>query len=153
MCYAQDAITSYDDNRAEIERLQADAERNNARMHAKTLEEMQAEVYHNNVDHGWHENARPFGEDIALLHTEVSEAFEAYRLWGLDDATADVGMSGGVADYSALPKPEGVGSELADVFIRLLDTVDRAGIDLRAEYERKMAYNRRRAFKHGGKRA
>jgi len=44
-----------------------------------------------------------------------------------------------------------VGSELADVLIRLLDMSDVFGIDLAAEYERKVAYNRGRAFQHGGR--
>jgi hypothetical protein len=78
----------------------------------------------------------------------VSEALEAWRRWGTDDATHD-------AEYPDRlnPKPEGVGSEFADIFIRLLDDCDRFGIDLRAEYERKMSYNRTRAYRHGGKRA
>ncbi len=84
-----------------------------------------------------------FGESMALLHSEVSEAFEAFRQWGLDDATD-------FAETEA-PKPEGVGSELADVLIRLIDTCDRFGIDLPAEYERKLAYNRTRGHRHGGK--
>lgn len=50
-----------------------------------------------------------------------------------------------------LPKPEGVGSELADTLIRLLDTADVFGIDLGFEYERKVAYNRTRSFQHGGR--
>jgi sugar phosphate isomerase/epimerase len=41
----------------------------------------------------------------------------------------------------------------ADIFIRLLDNCAAYGIDLRAEYERKVAYNRTRPVKHGGKRA
>jgi NTP pyrophosphatase (non-canonical NTP hydrolase) len=52
---------------------------------------------------------------------------------------------------SYLPKPEGVGSELADVLIRLLDMADVFGLDLTFEYERKVAYNRTRAHQHGGR--
>lgn len=109
----------------------------------KTLEEMQLEVHENNVEHGWFEKARPFGDDVALLHTEVSEMYEAFRRWGTEDATRK--------GFVELQKPEGVGSEVADVFIRLLDTCERHGIDLRAEYERKMTYNRTRPYRHGGK--
>lgn len=113
----------------------------------KSLEEMQAEVHKNNVDHGWFDRLRLFAEDVALLHTEASEMYEAFRRWGLKDATFQSG------DAHELPKPEGVGSEAADVFIRLLDTCERYGIDLRAEYERKMAYNRTRPYRHGNKAA
>lgn len=111
---------------------------------SKTIEEMQAEVYKNNVDHGWFEEDRSVGDDVALLHTEVSEMFEAYRVTGLSDATAPV-----LGKLHKQNKPEGFGSEVADVFIRLLDTCERRGVDLRAEYERKMAYNRTRPYKHG----
>jgi NTP pyrophosphatase (non-canonical NTP hydrolase) len=115
--------------------------------HVKPLEEMQLEVTENNKDHGWYDTNRSFGDDVSLLHTEVSEMYEAFRRWGLHDWTLNQ-ESGG-----PLPKPEGVGSEVADVFIRLLDTCERYGIDLQAEYERKMAYNRTRPYRHGGKAA
>ena len=106
----------------------------------KSIEEMQLEVWENNVAHGWFEQDRSVGDDVALLHTEVSEMFEAYRVTGVADATADPVETS---------KPEGFGSEVADVFIRLLDTCQRRGIDLLWEYERKMAYNRTRPYKHG----
>lgn len=113
----------------------------------KTLEEMQEEVYENNVAHGWFEADRSVGDDIALLHTEVSEMFEAFRSTGLVDATCELSEAARRLDIQA--KPLGFGSEAADVFIRLLDTCKRRGVDLRWEYERKMAYNRMRPYKHG----
>lgn len=116
----------------------------------KTFEAMQAEIREVNTANGWHDGTeRPFGDDIALLHTEVSEMYEAFRQWGMDDATGPVT---GLGYQRTLPKPEGVGSEAADVLIRLLDTCDRYGIDLSAEYERKLAHNRTRGYRHGGKR-
>jgi NTP pyrophosphatase (non-canonical NTP hydrolase) len=119
----------------------------------KTLEQMQTEVTEWCERKGWKgEGSAPvtFGDTMALLHSEVSEALEAYRDWGLADATGvnHLDMSGldGVP-----PKPEGVGSEFADVLIRLLDDCDRWGVDLRFEFERKMAYNEKRPFQHGGR--
>jgi NTP pyrophosphatase (non-canonical NTP hydrolase) len=67
--------------------------------------------------------------------------FEAWRRWGAEDATEPGG------------KPEGIGSEFADVFIRLIDYCSRFGVSLEAEYERKMAYNWTRSYRQGGKRA
>ena len=122
-----------------------------------TLKVMQEQVHEINQANGWYDDETPrsFGDDVALLHTEVSEMFEAFRDWGLEDQTP--GQIDGVpyeesSFNGSLPKPEGVGSEVADVLIRLLDTCQRYDIDLQAEYERKLAYNRTRGYRHGNKR-
>lgn len=144
----------------------------------KTLKEMQAEVREVNEANGWFESDRTVGDDVALLHSEVSEMFEAYRDHGLADFTT-VTIDGRHrhsdraldiferlrADEAptdedellflaaeGLAKPEGFGSEAADVLIRLLDTCERRGVDLDWEIERKLAYNRTRGHRHGGKR-
>lgn len=120
---------------------------------------MQEEVWDNNIAHGWFEKDRSFGEGIALIHSEASEALDAYREFGLKDVTAKVPPNGFCIHMEELahcgqrhPKPVGVGSEFADILIRLLDECQRTGIDLEFEYERKMAYNRTRPIRHGGKR-
>jgi NTP pyrophosphatase (non-canonical NTP hydrolase) len=109
---------------------------------------MQDEVVSCNQVHGWYEEGRTFGDDIALLHSEASEALEAFRTHGAHDVTgSDLPHGDGVI----LAKPEGVGSEFADVLIRLMDTCDRYDIDLFAEWRRKMDYNWTRPYKHGGR--
>ena len=117
-----------------------------------------AEVRHVNQANGWYDDDRRPAEGLALLHSEVSEWLEALRTWGTDDATTpcpgDTDGDGNCAAHRTgcpLPKPEGAGSEAADVFIRLLDECDRQGIDLAAEYRRKIAFNRTRGHRHGGK--
>lgn len=117
---------------------------------------MQAEVVAFCHDKGWSgPNSAPktFGDCMALLHSEVSEALEAYRVWGTEDMTGATCQTtpDGTHFHDLDCKPEGVGSEFADVLIRLLDDCDRFGIDLQAEYERKMAYNNQRPWRHGGK--
>lgn len=114
------------------------------------LQSMQLEVVAVNKDRGWYDEDVPFFQAMALLHSEVSEAVEAYRNWGTEDATSQAIDQG---EGHALPKPEGVGSEFADILIRLLDDCARWGIDLESEFERKMAFNRTRSYRHGGKRA
>ena len=179
-------------------------------MTARTLRDLQAEVREVNTANGWHDDTRTRGEGLALLHSEVSEALEAYRDSGYEDLSAalcDVRWRDGQHPPDHLCKPEGVGSELADVLIRLLDTMDRhdesptwlgltvnevapfrvtagevfgdylaalhkgialehwmkvarilrsaaqvASVDLEAETVRKLAYNRTRGHRHGGKR-
>lgn len=117
---------------------------------------MAEEVEEVNRANGWYDEDRTIGDDMALLHSEVSEMFEAYRDHGLADAT-DLGLLPSSVAHDPtiagpMPKPEGFGSEAADVLIRLLDTCSRRGIDLHAEYVRKIAFNRTRGHKHGGKR-
>lgn len=109
------------------------------------LTQLQDEIYEINVANGWYDSERSFGDCIALLHSEVSEAYEAYRVNGVDDMTD-------TSSERAVPKPEGVGSEFADIFIRLLDTSRRHNVDLLAEVRRKNAFNRTRGYRHGGKR-
>lgn len=112
----------------------------------KTITEMTAEVREVNTSKGWRTGGNTFGDYIALMHSELSEALEAYRDHRLADATAAHDQ-----EMDRPAKPQGVGSEFADLLIRLIDAADIYGIDLAAEYERKIAYNRTRPYQHGGR--
>lgn len=106
----------------------------------KTLSEMAFEVIEWAASKGWEPAPeRTFGEEVALIHSEASEALEAYREIGFNERTLDSG------------KPDDVASEFADILIRLLHYSEVHGIDLETEYERKMNYNWKRAYRHGGK--
>jgi NTP pyrophosphatase (non-canonical NTP hydrolase) len=84
---------------------------------------------------------------MALLHSEVSEAFEDYRDHGQKLLNVIRYEFGGPNDG----KPEGFPIELADVFIRLMDTCAGLGIDLDHAVSVKMKYNSTRPYRHNGK--
>ena len=115
-------------------------------------------------DHGWWENPdRNMGEQIALMHSELSEALEAYRndepeLWYRTtdhDVKSEVGGgSSGPLNTDGTPaKPEGIASEFADVIIRIFDTCDNQNIPLIEALFNKYQYNLTRPYRHGGKKA
>jgi NTP pyrophosphatase (non-canonical NTP hydrolase) len=99
----------------------------------KVLTEWAIVINEINVKNGWFEDERPFPTDIALLHSEVSEAFEAFRNGDWTDGK------------------DSVQDELADVFIRLMDTCYRWNVNLARAVARKCERNSNRGYKHGGK--
>lgn len=108
---------------------------------SKSLSEWADVIHANAVAHGWWDEDRSFGEVVALCHSELSEALEAYRdredlVW----VTAD-------------GKPEGIAVEMMDCIIRILDWFGRfPSLDVDKILEDKHQYNRTRPYKHGGKR-
>lgn len=106
------------------------------------------EICNLNIEKGWRENATgaqegyEFPAYIALAHTELSEALEAYR---------DKVWSSEVDDNHGGAKPVGVGPELADVIIRIFDMCGIWDIDIEAELARVIAYGWTRPYQHGGR--
>ena len=105
------------------------------------LTQLQQEIHQMAVQKGWWETERNVGEMLALIHSEISEALEEWR----------TGNPIGETYYSEGGKPEGFGVELADAVIRILDVCERYKIDLAHTIVEKMAYNAKRAYRHGGK--
>ena len=97
-------------------------------------------AHKNACEKGWHDKPRELPELLCLVHSEVSEALEDYRA-GRDPQET----------YYEEGKPCGIPSELADVVIRIADIAGHYGIDLEQAVCDKMAYNRTRSFRHGGK--
>ena len=94
-----------------------------------TIAAWQKRIHENAVNHGWWETTRPTPELLCLIHSEVSEALEAYR-----EANTDL-----------------LAEELADVVIRTLDMAAGLGIDLQAQILAKHRKNKTRPWRHGGK--
>lgn len=103
-------------------------------------------------EHGFTEAT--VGEDIALMHSELSEALEDYRNGKQPDAlwyTDSDGIAYNQKDPTRRLKPCGIPSEMADVIIRVLHFCGRRKIDIEQAVLEKMEYNHTRPFKNGGK--
>ena len=107
-----------------------------------TLDELQEQSHRIAVEHGWWEKERNIGEILALIHSEISEALEEYRTYGL--VTVRFASDG---------KPEGFFVELADAIIRIADVFEHYGVGMEPILRLKMEYNKKRPYRHGGKRA
>ncbi|SRR5258708_2824746 len=106
-----------------------------------TVAELISRSYQGAVDKGWTVKEIPIIEQVALLHSECSEALESWRNNEPLSWTDNKG------------KPQGVASEYADLFIRLGHFIRKEGIDVEYEIRRKWAYNATRPYRHGDKRA
>lgn len=136
----------------------------------EALNNLAAVVETINVNNGWVEE-RTVGDDIALIQSEASEALEAFRDCGdaqkrwytytvdyggvvfknLSADQANMLLNKAPEEVGVIPKPEGVGSELADIFIRVLNTATRREIPFAAELIEKVHYNATRGYRHGNK--
>jgi len=101
--------------------------------------DMAMEVHKNNVEKGWWEKDRNDLELIALMHTELSEATEALRHGNPPD------------DH--IPQFKGTEAEYADCIIRIMDHARARGWDIGGAIVAKIAYNKTRPYRHGGKSA
>ncbi|MCL2207229.1 MAG: hypothetical protein FWB90_03930 [Fibromonadales bacterium] len=134
------------------------------------LNKLAQEVHKVAKEHGWWDNPLTFGEIIALVHSELSEALNEYRnekgnLYytcyhpnlgkGEICETHSDAFCNAADDIEtvkcAFAKPEGVAIELADAIMRILDYCGRENIDIDRAVKEKCEYNKGRDYRHGGK--
>lgn len=87
------------------------------------------EIHENAKNHGWWDNERSIPELLCLIHSEVSEALEAYRNADNDNFK----------------------EELADIIIRVFDLAIAQNINIQEEVIKKHTKNIDRPYRHGGK--
>lgn len=95
------------------------------------------------------------GDRLMLIVSEVAEALEEFRsgrpldlIYYEDEHGARREYSDGTPDAK---KPEGFAVELADVLIRIFDATGKYRLPLERALRIKLAYNRTRKHRHGGK--
>lgn len=109
------------------------------------LNQLCKQAHENAKKKGWWDAEKSFGELIALVHSELSEALEEYRKGNAPNEIIYL------VGHGQPDKPEGIPIELADVLIRIFDLCGRYGIDLNEAVKIKMEYNKKRTWRHGGK--
>lgn len=110
------------------------------------------QAFGNSLNHGfWDKGRTPeacnLSERLALMHSEISEALEEYRA---GRPPSEIYF---VKDKDGLDKPEGFTVELADVILRIGDSIGGLGLidKLHEALRLKMEYNEKRPRMHGGK--
>lgn len=95
------------------------------------------EIHTTAREKGWYEKERNDFEMVALEHAELSECVEAMRQ--------------GNPQSEKIPAFSACEEEMADCIIRILDRAYKNNFNLGGAILAKMAYNKTRPYRHGGK--
>jgi NTP pyrophosphatase (non-canonical NTP hydrolase) len=86
-----------------------------------------------------------FGTCIALIHSELSEAWTDVWANNQDRGETDFPQSLKTPEFNCVEE------EFADVISRIMDYAERKGLDVAGAIVAKAAYNEGRSQRHGGK--
>lgn len=138
----------------------------------EALNALARDIYKNAVDHGFYDTELQmtdvvgenlnrsiilqqlfFGQRIALIHSELSEALEADRInryaKNLKLVESMLGPSDVFLEAFRKNIKDSIEDEIADALIRILDLCASRGIDIGRHVRLKMAYNKNRPKLHG----
>lgn len=119
----------------------------------ETINELTAELHAGNVQKGFWDNERNFGECVALVHSELSEALEgdrAKRILRPGDIEQVEVLEGEAFLEAFVEKIKGTREvELVDAAYRIFDLAAGIGFDFERLIRLKMKYNAKRPPKHG----
>jgi len=138
-----------------------------------TLKELAKEVHLANYEKGFYEDYEKlvdsiskadhliilenikFGQALALIHSELSEALEAHRtgkhFYGGGNSNGNI-ISFEGEEFNSIFREfvkDTWQDEIADAFIRILDFCGATGMDLDFHVRAKLKYNKNRPYKHG----
>lgn len=111
-----------------------------AKLKKSAIETIIFDVHKTAVEKKWWEPGPTFPEALMLVVSELSEALEKYRQHDPVE----------IFNYEGT-KPEGIPIELADAVIRIFDLAEGFNVPLAEAVMVKMAYNKTRPERHGGK--